>query len=334
VTAFTARRSFIQLDKTLMSVREDRTKNLGDALVRQALDLSTEGVLVLALDGDKPRIRYANAQFTRLSGLTHEELVTLEWADICRDICAAEVCDALLRDGGYCGTLLMQRADGTRWRSGVRIRALMGEHGDSDSWLCQFIPCTLLGNGDSDFSGIWFDPESTITRDRFNRLDRIDGSSGLLRFERFREFLERDIALAARARRPVTVMLLKILEFEKYRCTFGVNAADSCLRMIGKQVTASLRRRTDLCARMNEDTIAAAVVGQTDEDARKILQRIRGNVDGLRVHNPRGTASRFLTVCCAVASCGPDKPASSVDSLLAAAQNDLEQELTGESRSA
>ncbi|HMB73139.1 MAG TPA: diguanylate cyclase, partial [Gammaproteobacteria bacterium] len=260
---------------------ENKRMQLGEELVRQALDLSTEGVLLLACDSDSSRIRYANAQFTRLSGFTHEDLIALQWTDICRDICAADVAESLHRDGGYCGTLLMERADGTRWRSGVRIRTLMDEHGDSETWLCQFIPCTLLGTGESDFSGIWFDPEATITRGRFGRLDRVDGSSGLLRFERFREFLERDIALAARGKRPATIMLLKVLEFDQYRCTFGVNAADSCLRMIGKQVTASLRRRTDLCARMNEDTIAAAVVGQTAEDGRKILERIRSNVDGL-----------------------------------------------------
>ena len=305
-----------------MSAANDESGLLGEEILRQALDLSTEGVLVLA--GDASRVRYANAQFTRLSGFTHEELIGFEWSDICRDLCAADVSGSLQRNGEFCGSLLMERADGSRWRSGVRIRALTSDRGESDTWLCQFVPPALLGNADSDLSGIWFDPEATLTRDRFSRLDRIDGSSGLLRFERFREFLERDIALAARAGKPATIMLLKILEFDEYRCTFGVNAADSCLRMIGKQITASLRRSTDLCARVNDDTIAAAIVGQSAEDGRRILERIRGNVDGLRVHNPRGRFNRFLTLCCAVASCQPAKASCSVDSLLAQARTELD----------
>jgi diguanylate cyclase (GGDEF)-like protein len=296
---------------------------LGDALLRQALDMSTEGVVVLECDGEQPCVRYANSQFIRLSGFTLDELATLKWPDLCRDICAEEVTDSLAQNSGYSGSLLMERADGTRWRTGVRIRRLMGEQGDANMWLCQFVPCALLGNGDTDFAGIWFDAEAANSRNRIGRLDRIDGSSGLLRFERFRDFLDRDIALARREKKAATLMLLKIMEFDEYRCTFGVNAANSCLRMIGKQVTASLRRRTDLCARMSEDTIAAALFGQTSDLAWKMLDRISENVDGLRVHNPRGRLSRFLTLRCAVVSSEPVSDECSVDTLLEAAESDL-----------
>jgi diguanylate cyclase (GGDEF)-like protein len=306
-----------------MSAVYDNLVSLSDTLLRQALDMSTEGVVVLECDGDLPCVRYANSQFTRLSGFTLEELATLKWPDLCRDICAEEVTDSLVQSSSYCGSVLMERADGTRWRTGVRVRRLMGERGDADMWLCQFVPCALLGNGDAEFAGIWFDAEAANSRNRISRLDRIDGSSGLLRFERFRDFLDRDIALARREKKAATLMLLKIMEFDEYRCTFGVNAANSCLRMIGKQVTASLRRRTDLCARMNEDTIAAALFGQTADVAWKMLDRICEKVDGLRVHNPRGRLSRFLTLRCVVVSSEPVSDESSIDALLAAADSDL-----------
>jgi diguanylate cyclase (GGDEF)-like protein len=311
----------------------DNALQPGDGLLRQALDLSTEAVVLLEsaaarADTHSPQVRYANSQFTRLSGFTVDELVTLSWADICRDICASDIVDALHQHGSYCGTLLMERADGTRWRSGVRIRALSDEQGDADTWLCQLMPCAFMANGEADFAAMWFDSESTATRGRFSRLDRVDSSSGLLRFERFSEFLERDIALAARQKTPATVMLLKVLEFDEYRCTFGVNAANSCLRTIGKQVTAALRRRTDLCARMSDDTIVAAIIGQTAEDGWKILERICTKVDGLRVHNPRGRASRFLSLQCAVASGWPFEESCSAESLLAAAQCELDRAAT------
>ena len=296
-----------------MADSQDKQSCVSESLLRQVIDLSSEGILLLQGECETPRIRYANSQFTRLSGFTLDELMKLSWEDVCRDLCAGEVSDALLSRDSYCGTLLMEAVDGTRWRSGVRIRALIDENGDTGNWLCQFVPPSLMSGTDSDIATIWFDPECAATRQRFGRLDRIDGSSGLLRFERFRDFLERDIAMAAREQRSATLFVLRIMEFSEYRCTFGVNAANSCLGMIGKQVTAMLRRRTDLCARMNDDTIVVAVVGQSPEDFSTIVERICENVEGLRIHNPRGRYGRFLTLRSGVTSSERVAPHSTVD---------------------
>jgi len=302
----------------------ENTPHLAHAVLRQALDLICEGLLVLSVEDDVPRIRYANSQFTRLSGFTLDELMAMSWQDICRDICYEEVAAVLHKQCSYCGTLLMERADGTRWRTGVRVRPLIAESGTSGTWLAQFMPAEFLDNGESDLLSIWLNSDSAGHRSRFSRLDRIDGSSGLLRFERFRDFLERDFALAAREGKPATVILLRVLEFEQYRCTFGVNAADSCLRTIGKQVTAALRRSTDLCARLNDDTIVAAIVDRMPDDARRLAGQISDNVRGLRIHNPRGRLGRFLALSYVVSSCEPANRDCSLDSLLESAVLELD----------
>ena len=306
-----------------MAAHSKSAGGIGRSLLRQVLDLSCEGVLILRLDGDVPRIRYANSQFTRLSGFTQEELAKRDWSAVCHDICAADLADVVRRNERYCGTLLMENADGTRWRAGVRIRPLVDDD-DPGCWLCQFIPPSLMSGDDVELAHIWFDQDGSGARQRFGRLDRIDGSSGLLRFERFGEFFERDLAMALREKRSVTLALMKIMEFSEYRCTFGVNAANSCLGMIGKQVTATLRRRTDLCARLNDDTIVVAVVGQSADEVSVLVNRIADNVAGLRIHNPRGTYSRFLALHSAITACDEVSSACTAESLIAAAREELE----------
>jgi diguanylate cyclase (GGDEF)-like protein len=324
VTAVIEKPAYIQLDTLHMAAAETSTSGISESTLRQVLDLSCEGILILRVDDDVPYIRYANSQFTRLSGFTVDELTSRQWADVCRDICSADVADVLLRNESYCGTLLMVNADGTRWRSGVRIRTLVESGNDNCIWLCQFIPPTLMSGEESDLPQIWFDQDCAGIRQRFGRLDRIDSSSGLLRFERFRDFFERDLVMAARDKKPATLILLRIPEFDEYRCTFGVNAANSCLGMIGKQVTAALRRRTDLCARMNEDTIVVAVVGQSSDDVAALVNRISENVEGLRIHNPRGRYSRFLSLRSAFASCEVVTASESVEALIRMALTDLD----------
>ena len=93
--------------------------------------------------------------------------------------------------------------------------------------------------------------------------DRDDGShrsrDGLVRFPYFQEMLRRDLAMARRDRRFVTLLVFEIVEYDIYRQTFGDKAADSCQRMIGAQIMRTLRRAGDLCARYDESTLVAAV---------------------------------------------------------------------------
>ena len=65
----------------------------------------------------------------------------------------------------------------------------------------------------------------------------------------FQELIRRDLAIARRDQRMITLLLFEIVEFEAYRQTFGSKAADSCQRMIGAQIMRTLRRAGDLCAR-------------------------------------------------------------------------------------
>jgi diguanylate cyclase (GGDEF)-like protein/PAS domain S-box-containing protein len=275
---------------------------LSAQILRQVLDSSTEGVLLLSASAADHHVVYANAQFERLSGYPRERLDGLSWQALAGADAAAEtVSDALAEGRCYTGALRLEREDGSRWRASFRSHPVYEEDGGLAYWLCHFLPPAVAAGGEpADSWDAWFEQDGGRGRDRFGRLDRADASSGLLRFDRFRDFLERDLGIARRERRPVSVMFLQIVELDRYRSTFGKNAADSCLRMIGKQVSASLRRATDLCARFDGDAIVAAVFGHDAAEASRLLDRIAENIDGLRIHNPHGRKQRFLSVRSAV----------------------------------
>jgi len=271
-------------------------------ILQQVLDASSEGLLLLSAASDDLPIVYANRQFERLSGYARERLDGLSWRTLGGTSAeATELRDALAGGLGFSGTLRFEREDGTHWAACVRAHPVRNEDGATTFWLCQCLP--PAGEASGEPGGPWsalLEPEAVRTRERFGRLDRADASSGLLRYERFRDFVERDLTIARRERRPVSLMFLRITELDRYLATFGKNAADSCLRMIGKQVTATLRRATDLCARFADDAIIVAVFGQDASEAGRLLDRITENIDGLRIHNPHGRRNRFLSVRSAV----------------------------------
>src|SRR5690606_13844875 len=107
-----------------------------------------------------------------------------------------------------------------------------------------------------------------------------------------------------------------------YRQTFGVKAADSCVRMIGAQLSSTLRRAGDLCARYDDTTLVAAVIGQDESEASRLAERIVANVRGLRLHNPRAKSGRYVLVESALSG-GLPQPADDADALLERARREL-----------
>jgi diguanylate cyclase (GGDEF)-like protein len=126
-----------------------------------------------------------------------------------------------------------------------------------------------------------------------------------MRFGYFQELMRRDLAMARRDQRMITLLLFEIVAFEAYRQTFGSKAADSCQRMIGAQIMRTLRRAGDLCARYDDSTLVAAAIGQAPNEFHKLVDQITENVRKLGLHNPRAKRTRYITVRNALIGCPP-----------------------------
>jgi diguanylate cyclase (GGDEF)-like protein len=143
-------------------------------------------------------------------------------------------------------------------------------------------------------------------------LSQTDAVTGLLRLEHFLSFLKRELAIARRDNRPLSVGFFEVAEFEAYRQTFGANAADSCLRMIAAQLAGVFRRACDLCARHGETTFVIAVRGETANEVRDLAARVAEKVRHLGLHNPRAQSGRYLSVGSLIADAGASEEAETL----------------------
>jgi PleD family two-component response regulator len=126
-----------------------------------------------------------------------------------------------------------------------------------------------------------------------------------MRFGYFQELMRRDLGVARRDQRFITLLVFEIVEIDAYRQTFGSKAADSCQRMIGAQIMRTLRRAGDLCARYDDSILVAAAIGQEPSELQKLVDQIAENVRELGLHNPRAKRSRYVTVRSALVGCPP-----------------------------
>jgi len=293
--------------------------------LEQIVARSSEGILLLdAREANRP-IVFVNPAAERLTGYRAGELVGKPWHVLKRDrgdhrgidqlqsaVERTEPADVELPD---------QRKDGTVWLCRIATSLLRDARGEVRYLLVQQRESPRRTGAGGAETGI-FRPDIGRAKPPGDVASRLDPATGLPRYDQFAAILNRDIAIARRDRRPVSVMVFQILELDVYRQTFGVKAADSCVRMIGAQLTGTLRRAGDLCARYDDTTLVAAVIGQDAPEAARLAERIVANVRGLRLHNPRAKSDRYVLVASALSG-GVPQPADDADTLLERARGEL-----------
>jgi len=285
-------------------------KSLSRHTLEQMVTLSSEGILLAdAQDPDLPVV-YANPAYEDLSGYSAEELAGNSWPLAKRDgegqpelerlkaaLGRAESCQVTLPD---------LRKDGTSWFSQVSVEPIYNARGELKYFLCIQRPVEPATSEQSpDVEVTLLQRELGRARQKIASLNRIDSATGLMRFGYFQELLRRDLGIARRDQRFVTLLVFDIVEFDAYRQTFGSKAADSCQRMIGAQIMRTLRRAGDLCARYDESTLVASVVGQEPSEVRGLADQIAENVRKLGLHNPRAKIGRYVTIRSALLGCPP-----------------------------
>jgi PAS domain S-box-containing protein/diguanylate cyclase (GGDEF)-like protein len=288
-----------------------RVKSLSRHTLEQMVTRSSEGILLADAQDPGLPIVYANPAYEALTGYTVEELAGHSWPLVKRDVEGQPELErlkaAIGRSESCQVTLPDLRKDGTSWYSHVSVEPIYNARGDLKYFLCIQKPVTngVVEQPTTDVEVTLLQRELGRARQKIASLDRIDPSTGLMRFGYFQELMRRDLAMARRDQRVITLLVFEIVEFEAYRQTFGSKAADSCQRMIGAQIMRTLRRAGDLCARYDDSTLVAAAIGQAPDEFHKLVHQITENVRKLGLHNPRAKHSRYITIRSALIGCPP-----------------------------
>jgi two-component system, cell cycle response regulator len=295
--------------------------------LEQIVARSSEGVLLIdALATDLPVV-YANPAFEALTGYSIDAIVGGPWhvlgtgADagpgverLRSAIAAREAVEVVLED---------ERKDGSVWQSRVSLSPLHDARGEIRHFLVlqrEAAAGTSSEQGNVEIRLLR--NELGRARQKIDTMNKTDPVTGLLRYEHFVDVLNRDLAVARRERRPVTVMMFDIVELDVYRNTFGSKAAESCVRMIAAQISGTMRRAGDLCARCDDTLIAASVLGQEAAHADVLVNKIVANVRGLKLHNPRAKSGRYVGVA-AASTGGVPGPSDDAQTLIDRVKSEL-----------
>ena len=275
-------------------------------ILEQVIELTAEPVAIVGLDRTDWPVVFGNAAFTAIAG------------DASVDQPFADVIEALLGR-----ELALEISESMRARSETSFPVEAGGR----EYLLALKPL-LDGDTPSHCAVIWRSAggsaaagdethHALLSAKRTIRdLTRDDPATGLLNSRAFREVLSHDWAVAAREESSLALVLFELDDFEAYVEVFGRHASDSCLRRVGQAVRRSLRRASDVVARMDGARFVVLSHAADEPSVRDFAAKIATAVRELGLHHPRSSSGRFVTVSHRVVAKSAGRDAGSADDLL------------------
>ncbi len=142
---------------------------------------------------------------------------------------------------------------------------------------------TLLSSGDlittggTVFKFFYGDNVEALYHEEIYRLTILDGLTGVHNRRFLLEFLEREVARAARHGRPLALAMVDLDHFKVLNDTFGHLAGDSVLKGVARLMEAEVRRE-ELFARYGGEEFALVLPETTIDGATVFCERLRRGV--------------------------------------------------------
>jgi diguanylate cyclase (GGDEF)-like protein/PAS domain S-box-containing protein len=270
--------------------------------LEQIVASSVHGVLLVELQGVVARIRYVNPAYESLSGFSARELVGNAWSSQFAEGSVGGAQDELknIMSSGTAGTqrLACLRKDGEIWHSDICVSRVGGVGKEAPLILVQHL--VVEGTENANVSMALMHRNIGKLRAENSTLPLGGAGAGLASVDQFVALLGRDLAIARRNQRAVTLILLEIAEFDIYRATFGQLAADACFRMIGTQIVRTFGRASDVSARLDATSFLVSIQDQNLAEAKDLVQIVAQKTTGLGLHNPRGKVSKHISLRSAI----------------------------------
>jgi diguanylate cyclase (GGDEF)-like protein len=158
---------------------------------------------------------------------------------------------------------------------------------------------------------------------QLEQLSLRDPLTGLANRRRLDAALELEWRRLARARRPLSLLLIDIDAFKAYNDNLGHPQGDDCLRRVAAFLAEGVHRAGDLVARYGGEEFAVLLGGTAVADAAAVAGRLRAGVEALALPHPASPAGAVVTVSVGVAGWIPGIDGGSAGELVAAADRAL-----------
>jgi diguanylate cyclase (GGDEF)-like protein len=140
----------------------------------------------------------------------------------------------------------------------------------------------------------------TAANFRLEELATTDCLTGLANYRHFRQVLDQELKRAERMGYELSVVMADVDHFKNFNDAHGHLAGDGVLRQVA-QVLSRRLRQTDLAARYGGEEFALVLVGASDEEALKVAEDIRLQIQNEPIVGEETQPQGRLTISMGVA---------------------------------
>lgn len=141
--------------------------------------------------------------------------------------------------------------------------------------------------------------------DLLRSLSFLDGLTGIANRRRLDETMAREWRRCARARAPLSLILLDVDHFKPFNDHYGHQAGDECLRAVAEVLAEQMKRPSDVAARYGGEEFVCLLPDTDEEGALQVAERLREAVVRLGIPHASSPIAPHLTVSLGVATAFP-----------------------------
>jgi len=164
--------------------------------------------------------------------------------------------------------------------------------------------------------------ELEAVNERLRELTTIDPLTGISNRRHFDEFLQIEWRRALRDSTYLTILFIDIDHFKAYNDAYGHQLGDEALRKVASVIGDAGKRAGDLVARYGGEEFAVVLHKTNPEQAGRMADELRLQVEELGMDSAPGAPSPFVTISIGVATTVPS-PDLEADTIVAVADEML-----------
>jgi diguanylate cyclase (GGDEF)-like protein len=139
------------------------------------------------------------------------------------------------------------------------------------------------------------------------RLSSVDGLTGVANRRAFDATLLREWRRAARARSPISLLVIDVDCFKQFNDAYGHQVGDECLKAVARAMEGATRRPADFVARYGGEEFVVVLPDTAEDGARIVAESMREAVESLAITHRFSSAARVVTVSVGAATVQADR---------------------------
>jgi diguanylate cyclase (GGDEF)-like protein len=121
----------------------------------------------------------------------------------------------------------------------------------------------------------------------------------------FDQHIKIEWSRSIRAQKPLSILMMDIDKFKEYNDNYGHPQGDILLKEVSKTIMSSLKRQTDMVARVGGEEFAVILPMTDTEGAVYVAERIRTSIGASIIANSETGLPTFITISIGVATSMP-----------------------------